>query len=219
MRTIGEDFITQLESGYLTPFTLFEFTDGDDWHRYTNFDVSITTTVVSGAGAYTYDSIGYTIESMYYSVGNIVDEANIHIDNVNQVMTLFFGGNNIQGQQANIWVGVMDINGIVLDVLNLFNGEIDSFQLDQGKLTLKLGSYFSKWSHKSVSRHGSLCRWRVFKGIECQYVGAETVCDRTYKKCGDVYSNTANFGGFRWLPDLEDKVIWWGPTPTEYGTE
>ena len=217
MRSIGAEFIAQLESGYLTPFTLFEFTDGSSWYRYTNFDVSITTATDSTTEN-TYTPIGYDIESIQYSIGNIVDEANISIDNLNQVMTLFFAGGVMQSQQAKIWVGVLDTDGLVIDVLNLFNGEIDSFSLGEDKLTLKLGSYFSKWSHKSISRHGSSCRWRVFKGTECQYAGAETACDRRYETCVG-YANTVNFGGFRFLPDLEEKVLWWGPTPSEYRKE
>jgi len=124
----------------------------------------------------------------------------------------------MQGNQANVWVGVIDINGFVIDTLNLFNGEIDSFAINEETLKLKLGSYFSKWAHKSISQHGSSCRWRVFKGTECQYVGAETKCDRRYETCV-LYTNTINFGGFRWLPDLEDKVVFWGPTASEYKKE
>ena len=217
MRSIGGDFVSQLESGYLTPFSLFEFTDGSSWYRYTDFDVSITTATDSTTEN-TYTSIGYVIESILYSMGNIVDEANISIDNLDQVMTLLFAGGVMQSQQAKIWVGVLDANELVIDTLNLFNGEIDSFSLGEDKLTLKLGSYFSKWSHKAISRHGSSCRWRVFKGTECQYAGAEPVCDRRYETCVD-YSNIVNFGGFRWLPDLEEKVLWWGPTPSEFKDE
>lgn len=41
------------------------------------------------------------------------------------------------------------------------------------------------------------CNWQ-FKGVECAYVGADTVCTRTYQACIDK-SNTPRFGGYRGL--------------------
>jgi len=209
MRSIGAEFISQLESGYLTPFTLFEFTDGDNWYRYTNLDVSITVATDSTT-EYTYTPIGFNVDLIQYSMGIIVDEANVTVDNIDQVMTVLFGGPNIQGNQANIWYGVLDINDAVVDVLNIFTGEIDLFTIEEDKLTLKIGSYFSKWSHKAISRHGSSCRLRVFKGKECQYVGPELECGRLYHPDCIGYSNTENFAGFRFVNELEDKIITWG---------
>jgi len=40
-------------------------------------------------------------------------------------------------------------------------------------------------------------------------VGAADWCDRTYTKCVTL-SNTTNYGGFRWLPSIVDREIWWG---------
>ena len=34
-------------------------------------------------------------------------------------------------------------------------------------------------------------------------------CDGSYDRCL-LMDNTANFGGFRWLPALQDRKIWWG---------
>jgi phage-related protein len=39
------------------------------------------------------------------------------------------------------------------------------------------------------------CRYKLFKGVLCGYVGAETTCDRTLKQCTD-YGNDTRFGGF-----------------------
>lgn len=46
----------------------------------------------------------------------------------------------------------------------------------------------------------------------CRYAGAETWCDRSFKRCQDL-ANTLHFGGFRWISFLQDKKIWWGQTP------
>lgn len=42
------------------------------------------------------------------------------------------------------------------------------------------------------------CR-HVFKNTFCGYVGGETWCDKTFKRCKSL-DNTANFGGFRYMP-------------------
>jgi hypothetical protein len=52
----------------------------------------------------------------------------------------------------------------------------------------------------------------VFKGLECGYTGSESKCDRSYARCESL-NNTANFGGERWLPSIENANIWWGQTP------
>ncbi len=41
------------------------------------------------------------------------------------------------------------------------------------------------------------CNWD-FKSFECGYSGAETQCNRTFKRC-DALNNTARFGGYRGL--------------------
>jgi len=43
----------------------------------------------------------------------------------------------------------------------------------------------------------------------CRYAGGETWCDRTWERCLAL-NNTINFGGFRWLPGLFDKEVYWG---------
>lgn len=37
-------------------------------------------------------------------------------------------------------------------------------------------------------------------------------CDHSYERCAQM-SNSDNFGGFRWLPFLQDKILWWGRGP------
>ena len=39
------------------------------------------------------------------------------------------------------------------------------------------------------------CQYKSFKGIECGYAGAETVCDRTLSRC-KALNNSGRYGGF-----------------------
>ncbi len=54
----------------------------------------------------------------------------------------------------------------------------------------------------------------------CQYpvVGAGTWCDQSWESCLAL-TNTAKFGGFRWLPGVINKDIWWGKNPAKTGTK
>ncbi|MBW2024368.1 MAG: hypothetical protein JRH08_00725 [Deltaproteobacteria bacterium] len=96
--------------------------------------------------------------------------------------------------------------------ITLFNGQIDRWSLDEAQLVMTIADMNVQWARKPLSRHPASCRWRVFKGPECGYTGSETWCDRSYARCSAL-GNTANFGGFRWLPSIMDKEIWWGRQP------
>lgn len=93
--------------------------------------------------------------------------------------------------------------------LTLFQGEIGEWTLSEGKIDLTMTNQFSRWNQQTLSNHSASCRWKVFKGTECTYSGAETWCDRSYERCL-VLANSANFGGFRFLPSIEKAVIKWG---------
>lgn len=48
-------------------------------------------------------------------------------------------------------------------------------------------------------RYITHCRWTgKFKGVECKYAGAETVCNGTLDRCREL-NNTANYGGYTGL--------------------
>ena len=55
--------------------------------------------------------------------------------------------------------------------------------------------------------YGPACTYRRFKGPQCGYAGSETECDRTLARC-TALSNSARFGGFRYLPAEEVEVTW-----------
>ena len=99
--------------------------------------------------------------------------------------------------------------GSIGDPILVFNGQIDSWDLTEEEISINVNSELARWSQNTQAIHSSSCRWKEFKGTECGYTGDETWCDRSYIRC-DALNNTNNFGGFRWLPSIEDKDIWWG---------
>jgi len=96
--------------------------------------------------------------------------------------------------------------------ITIFEGEIDSWGLTESKVNITATNILSRWARRTLSVHSSSCRWKKFKGTECGYTGAQTWCDRSFSRCSAL-NNTSNFGGFRWLPSIVDKEIWWGKVP------
>jgi hypothetical protein len=216
-KNIPQYVLDALGASEITFGFLFKFTDGTNDYRYTDFDLDIWSD--ADGSLEKYSSIGFGFDSINYSMGQIVDDASIRIDNLNSVMTSIFGGDNIQGNKASLWACIItDSTSNNIYTISLFGGYLDSFDLDETELRLKISSLFSSWHQTSFSKYGSSCRWKVFKGTECRYAGTESYCDRTYSKC--LYlGNEEHYGGFRFCADVENRTIWWGPNPKERQAE
>ncbi len=166
----------------------------------------------SGDGNYI--SRGFEFESINYTLSNVMDDCTLRIDNLDSVLTSIFVDNIIEEQEASVYLGLMDTDDTVLSTVLMFTGEVDSFELDESEVRMVIGSRFTRWGHQAYNKHSASCRWKVFKGIECTYSGGQNWCDRSYTRCV-VLANTASFGGFRFLPSIENKKIWWGPNPAQ----
>jgi len=208
-RTISQDIIDKLESNQITLFNLLQFTVGTTTYRYTDCEVPITY-AVDGTAEVTFQPRAFSFDNVSYSDNDIVDSVSIRVDNLDSVLTSLFLDNVIAEEECILYLILFNDDNSILGVQQLFNGMINDFTLDESELTMTVTSIFTKWNQMSGSKHPTQCRWKVFKGVECQYAGAETECDRGYTRC-DELSNTVNFGGFRWLPPIEDEKIWWGP--------
>ena len=167
-------------------------------------DVSVTARNI-------YNPLGFKFSNVRYSLSNIVDKVDIEIDNLDMVQTAIFVDGIPQGSDVVLSLVVLDANQKVVNAsaVTLFEGEIDSWQLNERSLRVTVTSIFYSWSQRTLSKHSPSCRWKEFKSTECDYAGGSTWCDRTYPRCVAL-ANSTNFGGFRWLPSIVDKEIWWG---------
>jgi len=158
-----------------------------------------------------YTPLGFKFSNIRYSLSNIVDKVDIEIDNLDMIQTAIFVDGTPQGSDVVLSLVVLDANLKVVNTsaVTLFEGEIDSWQLNERSLRVTVTSIFYSWSQRTLSKHSPSCRWKEFKSTECDYVGGSTWCDRTYIKC-TLLENSTNFGGFRWLPSIIDREIWWG---------
>jgi len=53
-------------------------------------------------------------------------------------------------------------------------------------------------------QYSTSCPYRLFKGFQCQYQGADTACTRTLADC-TTKGNSHRFGGFTSMPDPDGK--------------
>jgi hypothetical protein len=211
MRTIPANIIAKLESNQIISSHLLTFeVDGTSYY-YTDCPYKVYSDAAGSSQMY--EPRGFKFESINYSNNNIVDNVSIEIDNIDSALTSIFLDNVIIEEPAAIYLVIFDDDKTILNTQVLFNGILNDFILDESKVSTNITSEFTKWDQNSNVKHSSLCRWKEFKGAECLYAGGQTACDRTYSRCIEL-SNTVNFGGFRWLPGIEDIQIWWGPTPT-----
>jgi len=220
-RNLDQNVIDMLSAYKMFPFFCLDFTDGDTNYKYTTLDVPITLSV-SGGPSGVYESRGFEFESINYTLSNVMDNATIRIDNLDSVLTSIFVGGTVEEKEASLYLGLMntatDSTSELLGTALVFTGEVDSFELDETEVRMVIGSIFSRWSHQSFGKHSSSCRYKVFKGNKCGYIDSHINCDRSYTRCFAL-DNTVNFGGFKWLPSIENKKIWWGPTPSERQAE
>jgi len=192
------------------------------YYRYTDCDVPLNLGsyvdyidgewVLQSGDAEVYQPRKFVVESIRYSIADIVDQMKIDIDDMDYALAPVFIGGTPEGEAIKLQNVVLNPdNHIIGGAMLYFEGEIDGWNRDEVKLSVIATNLFSQWAQKTTARHSASCRWKAFKGTECGYSGDAAWCDRTYGKCGEL-ANTANFGGFRFLPDLVGKQIWWGGT-------
>lgn len=206
-RTIDSTITDALSGSELTPFHLIDFTIGATTYRYTDFQVSIYVDSIPTSGTFVAGS--WEFGGAHHSIDSIVDNVDVTLLNIDSIFTSQFIEETVQGAICNLWSGLLDADETIIGVYRIFTGEIDEWTLAEDDLTFTVVSELYQWSQNTLKKHSSSCRWRTFKGTECKYAADATWCDRSYSRCESL-GNIANFGGFRWLPELEDKEIWWG---------
>jgi len=201
----------QLASGEIRAFTLLRMVIDGLPHCFTDCDVPIFW------HGELYQPKPYKLGNVSYSLAKIVDSAQLALDDLLGTLAPYFTGGNPQGSPAILYLVALDADYKLIgaypdDHLVLFSGEIDDWRSPEGSIELTIASDMVRWHQKTMRMQSSSCSWPVFKGTECGYSGSESRCDRSYTRC-EALGNTANFGGERWLPSIEDANIWWGQTP------
>ncbi len=213
MKNLTEEYLQEMQALETVEFQAVKFTIGGFDFRFT--DCEVAQLLEESGGDELYESRAFTQVGGKYSAGDVVASASIKIDNADEYLTQFFVGGTPQGSPIEVWrywlIGAQSHGAYQPPTapLLIFNGNIDEWSMEDGQLSIKMKSEFSQWNQITLRIQSSSCSWKVFKGTECQYAGPESWCDRTYTRCVAL-TNTANFGGERWVASIIDKVIWWG---------
>jgi len=94
---------------------------------------------------------------------------------------------------------------------SLFYGLISDWEIREDAVWMEFTNELAFWSKKTLRKADSSCPWE-FGATECGYSGDQDWCDQSYERCKEL-GNTDNFGGFRFLPAIAEKDIWWGRSP------
>jgi len=200
MRPIDPVIIDKLASRTYTAAMLVSVQVGPSFLRYSTWPYDLY------LDSEKYAPRGFAFDTIRYGTASVLDSVRLSIDDVDREVYYAFKDYGNDRFPVKILLALLNENTSVIDTTSLFDGTVSSWDYSPGGVKMKVVSILEKWASVTINKFSSSCRWRVFKGLECLYAGVETSCDRTYDQC-DLYSNTANFGGFRWLPSIEGKII------------
>jgi hypothetical protein len=208
MRNIDPAFLSELKANASLPVvTLLHFIMGISVDpQYFFFTTNDTDLLWDG---HRWEARAIDWENMSFGNDQIVTNISFSIDDVDKRLYPFFVLSEPLPYDLHLYLASLDDNYQVQATVMLFRGFIDLWEYDQTVIKVEASSLFNQWSRKTLRMFSGSCRWAEFKGPECQYIGEQTRCDRTYTEC-HAYGNVANFGGFRWLPRLQNKKINWG---------
>ncbi len=202
MRPIDPDVLAQLGKSQFIPAILVEinFDPGPDSFFFTSWTSELS------YGGDIFHPRGLEFGPISYGASAIVDHTSIVLSDVDR--QVYFKVKDIDTtleQEAIIYVSVLRADYSILGTSILWKGFISGWGYSGGITSLRLVSIMDRWKNITSSKYSSSCRWKVFKGSECKYTGSSSWCDRNYDTC-DSYGNTSNFGGFRFIPKIQNRI-------------
>ena len=213
MTPISQEILDAIEDGMYIPCRLFAIVSplsDDNVARFTDASTDIW-----------YDGNMYSSRGIQFTdindVGvSAVSEMTFSIDDTDQFFLEFLGEAGNEQPRAEISMAILDRDTFrPIDIARIFTGYLNGWSIGSNVANITLASTKYVWFKQPLSKYTASCRWRIFGGVECTYPALPgDVCGRTYEECARR-SNTHNFGGFRFLPTLQKKSIWWGRVPKE----
>lgn len=204
MRNIDANFLAELRASASLPVVnLLEFTVKDDDFYLTTNDTSLT-----WDGKF-WKSSSFKWDSTQFSNEEVVSFMIFSLDDINKQFYQVFIDSLPDPYPVSFYLASLDEAYQIQSTILLFKGYIDNWGYDQTVLQMECSSLLNQWNRRTIRMFSGSCRWAAFRGPECKYMGEQQQCDRTYVQC-ESYGNTVNFGGYRWLPLLQNKKILWG---------
>jgi len=204
MRTFDANFQAQLEAEIAFFALLLEF-DFSITYYYNNSDIPIY------YSNHLYLPISLGMGSVNISSALSVDRTTIELANAGLQMSSILLGEDVRNKTVILSFAAINSAREVIAAENIFTGLMDSWSVKEDKATLTVVNELVFWNKKALRMQSSSCPWMLVTdgSNECAYSGSESWCDKSYDRC-NALSNTNSFGGFRFLPAISEREIWWG---------
>lgn len=206
MRSLESNFETAVNADNQLLTDLVEL-DFSSTYRYTSADIDIL------YGGNSYLARGLEISPTQYQLSMTIDKASLVLDNVDKSIGTIIEANAIWGKTVIIRLAALTDTGAVSGQEAMFVGVVDSAEYNDHKARFNVYNVLIFWKRKTPRRYYSpSCQVSDFRDTYCMYSGGEEWCDRSWERCVAL-SNSINFRGWRWLPALVAKTIFWGRSP------
>lgn len=213
MKTFDAAISTELAKESFQPYWLLDIATTTPM-RYTDLDLN------TYHGGNLYVSRGMKIGNITSGATVSAEKVEIELDDADQVITAFLLNEDVRNKAASLYFGVIARTAVGLEtqlsrhVQEVWRGFVSGWELaGEADCRITLTHEFVLWNKEPLRTQSSSCQW-TFKGTECGYSGEAGWCDKSYDRCKKL-SNPDNFGGFRFIPEIAEKEIWWGRNPTK----
>lgn len=203
MRTVSTVIDAEWNAEEATGFVLLRIAPSSTY-CYTDCDIDLS------YNSNTYQARGFEIRGIQQTPGFSNDSVTIELDNVDRTFSAIVLGEDCANAPASIYFQLLSSAAVPLGTLEIYNGFLSEWTITETRATFKLASEFAFWHKKALRLPTPNCPWS-YKGTEC---GGSTVggdwCDKSPARCSAV-GNYVNFGGRKFISDIEEKEIYWGP--------
>lgn len=213
MKTFDAAISAELAKESFQPYWLLDIATETPM-RYTDLDMN---TYHDGN---LYVSRGMKIGNITSGATVSAEKVEIELDDADQVVTAYLLNEDVRNKAASLYFGVIARTAVGLEtqlsrhVQEVWRGFVSGWELaGEADCRITLTHEFVLWNKEPLRTQSSSCQW-TFKGTECGYSGEAGWCDKSYDRCKKL-SNSDNFGGFRFIPEIAEKEIWWGRNPTK----
>ena len=157
---------------------------------------------------------GMDFGGVEYSISPTVDKVSVDLDNTDEAFSQLMQTTELRGKRFLMRIAALDQNmGVIGAPVIPFDGILDTCRAKKKNFKMDVFNHMILWKKKIPRRtHQPTCTWTFKDSVTCKYAGATATCDKSWEECVAM-GNSLNFGGFRWLPSLADKSIWWGSVP------
>ena len=205
MKTISTAINAQLEAEQFVYCYTVEIRFGAGTVYYTDADRPVHYNDIR------YSPTPISFADIAYAAALSVDQVTVEFANASLTMSAYLLGEDARNRTIIISHAVLNSAGTCLGLTNLFQGIIGEWEITEDRATIRALNELVLWRKRPLRTASATCPW-IFRGTECAYAGAGSWCDQSFSRCAEL-ANQANFGGFRFLPALMEKQVWWGRTP------